>query len=159
MDTIGWDIYLDVSFLKFDGSDVQNKSLIILEQGKTLPLKLYDIFVDEVRVPYKGRIKIALTVKRSASITRKILSVDTEVPPIKWYSYIGHGYNICQKALQHIPVIGKPLEKVAPDAFQKVKLVYEISLTETRLMKYWIGLLRCADKQNLRTFKGEFLLI
>jgi len=157
-DTIGWDIYLEVRFFKFDGSEVMNKSKIILEQGKTLPLKLYDIFVDEIGLPYKGRLKIALTVKRTASIKREILSVDTEIPPLKWYSYIGHCYNVGQKALQHIPVIGKPLEKIAPDAFQKVKLVYEISLTNERTINYWIALLRCKDKLCLKTFKGEFLL-
>ena len=158
MDTIGWDIYLDVALLSFDKSDVVKKSQIVLEQGKQLPAKSDSIFIEKAKVPYGGLIRISLTAKRSAAATRKILDECKKIPVAKWYSYFGSIFNSVQKAIQHIPVVGKPLEKVVPDTFQNVKLSYEIFVTEEKKLIYWMGLIRTSDNITLLVFRREFLL-
>lgn len=158
MDTIGWDIYLDVSLLGFDKSEVIQKSQIVLEQGKQLPAKTDSIFIEKAKAPYGGVIRISLVAKRSAAGMRKILDECKKIHVAKWYSYFGSIFNSCQKAIQHIPIVGKPLENVVPDAFQNVKLSYEISVTEENKLIYWMGLIRTSDNITLSVFRGEFLL-
>lgn len=159
MGTIGWDIYLDVALLSFDRSDVVQKSQIVLEQGKLLPAKSDSIFIEKAKVPCGGLVRISLLAKRSAAVTRKILEECKEIPIVKWYSHFGHIFNSAQKALQYIPIVGKPLEKAVPDAFQNVKLSYEISTTEEKKLIYWMGLIRTSDNITLSVFQGEFLLM
>lgn len=158
MDTVGWDIYLDVSLLKFDKSEVIQKSEIVLEQGKQLPAKSHSIFIEKAQAPYGGYIRISLMAKRSAGSTRKILDECKKIPIRKWYSHIGKIFNTGQKAIQHIPVVGKPLEQLVPDAFQNVKLSYEISVTEEKKLIYWMGLIRTSHNITLSVFRREFLL-
>jgi len=158
MDTIGWDIYLDVALLSFDRSDVVQKSQIVLEQGKQLPAKSDSIFIEKAKAPYGGLIRISLMAKRSAAATRKILDECKKIPVAKWYSYFGSIFNSGQKAVQYIPIVGKALEKVVPDAFQNVKLSYEISTTEEKKLIYWMGLIGTSDNITLSVFRGEFLL-
>jgi len=158
MDTVGWDIYLDISLLSFDKSEVIQKSQIVLEQGKHLPAKSDSIFIERAQAPYGGHIRISLMAKRSAGAMRKILDECKKIPVAKWYSYFGSIFNSGQKAIQNIPIVGKPLEKVVPDAFQNVKLSYEISVTEEKKLIYWMGLIRTSDNITLSVFQGEFLL-
>ncbi len=158
MDTIGLDIYLEVALLSFDRSDVVQKSQIVLEQGKQLPAKSDSIFIEKEKAPYGGLIRISLIAKRSAATTRKILDECKKIPVAKWYSSFGSIFNRAQKAIQHIPVVGKPLEKVVPDAYQNVKLSYEMSVTEEKKLIYWTGLIRTSDNITLLVFQGEFLL-
>jgi len=158
METIGWDIYLGIALLSFDRSDVAQKNQIVLEQGKQLPAKSDSIFIEKAKAPYGGFIRISLMAKRSAATTRKILDACKKIPVAKWYSHFGSIFNSAQKAIQHIPVVGKALEKVVPDAFQNLKLSYEISVTEERKLIYWMGLIRTNDNITLSVFQGEFLL-
>ena len=158
MDTVGWDIILDVSLLGFDKSDVIQKNQIVLEQGKELPASVNSIFIKKAKAPYRGRIRISLTAKRSAATGRKILDECKIIPVARWYSHIGNIFNGGQKAIRHIPWLGKPLEEVVPDAFQNVKLNYAISVTNEKKLIYRMGLVRTRDSHGLLVFRGEFLL-
>lgn len=158
MDTVGLDIYLDVSLLSFDKSEVIQKSQIVLEQGKQLPTKSDSIFIERAHAPYGGHIRISLMAKRSAGATRKILDECKKIPLVRWFSHVGTFFNNGQKAIQHIPVVGRPLEQLVPDAYQNVKLSYEISVTEEKKLIYRMELIRTSDNSPLSVFGGEFLL-
>jgi len=158
MDIVDWDIYLGVSLLSFDKSEVIQKSRIVLEQGKQLPAKSDSIFIERAQAPYGGYIRISLMAKRSAGATRKILDVCEKISLVRWYSHVGSIFNSGQNALRYIPVIGRPLEQLVPDAFQNVKLSYEISVTGKKKLIYRMELIRTSDNITLLVFQGEFLL-
>jgi len=63
MNTLGWDIYLDVKLLSFDKSEVTQKGQILLEQAKQLPVKTDSMFIEKVKVPCGGYIQISLMAK------------------------------------------------------------------------------------------------
>jgi hypothetical protein len=157
MNNLGYDIYLEVKLLSFDRSEVVQKSSIVLEQARQLPIQIESFLIEKEKVPCGGFIQLSLKAGRSATSGRTILSEIRKIPLKKWYSYIGGFYNNSQKALQHLPAIGKPLEKIAPDAYQKVKLHYHISVTEEKQVSYWIHLNR-SDNTTLLVFQGEVLL-
>ena len=156
MVTLGWDIYLDVKLLSFDKSEVTKRGQILIEQAKRLPVKSHSMFIEGANVPCGGYIQISLMAKRSTS--RKILDEYRKIPAGKWYSYLGTIFNNGQKAIQHIPWLGKPLEKIVPDASQRVKLSCELSVTEDKKLSYWMGLIRPSDNITLLVFQGEFLV-
>jgi hypothetical protein len=158
MNTLGWDIYLDVTLQDFDRSDVMQKSQIVLEQAKQLPVKTDSMFTEKVKAPCGGYIRISLMAKRSAANARKIFDECKKIPAGKWYSHLGTFYNKGQKAIQHIWGIGKAVERVIPDAFQTLKLSYELSVTEEKKLTYWMGLIRQSDNITLLVFRGEFRL-
>ena len=156
MNMLGWDIYLDVILQSFDRSDVMQKSQIVLEQAKQLPVKIDSMFTEKARVPCGGYIRISLMAKRPATNARKIFDEYKRIPAGKWYSHLGTFYNKGQKAIQNIWGIGKAIERVIPDAFQTLKLSYELSVTEEKKLTYWIGLIGQSDNITLLVFRGEF---
>ena len=156
MGTLGCDIYLTVKFLSFDGSEVTKRGQILIEKAKQLPVKIHSMFIEGASVPCGGYIEISLTAKRFTS--RQILDEYKKIPSGKWHSFLGSVFNNGQKAIQHIPVVGKPLEKILPDAWQSVKLSCELSVTEDKKLSYWMGLIRRRDDITLLVFKGEFLV-
>jgi hypothetical protein len=158
MNTLGWDVYLDVTLQGFDKSNVIQKSQIVLEQAKELPVKTDSIFIEEAKVPCGGYIRISLTAKHSAATARIIFDECKKIPAGKWYSHLGTIYNQCQKGIRHIWGMGKAIENVIPDAFQILKLSQELSVTEEKKLTYWIGLIRQSDNITLLVFRGEFCL-
>lgn len=142
--------------MSFDKSEVANRGQILIEQAKQLPVKTHSFFIEKAKAPCGGYIQISLMAKRSTS--RKILDEYRKIPPGKWYSYLGTIFNNSQKAIQHIPIVGKPLEKIVPDVFQTVKLSCELSVTENKKLSYWMGLIRQSDNIPLLVFQGEFIV-
>jgi hypothetical protein len=157
MNNLGWDIFLDVKFLSFDRSELLHKNRIIIEQAKQLPIKAESMFIENERVPYGGFIQILLSAKRSTAPARIFLNERVKIPDKKWLSRLLTFYNNSQVAIQHIPYIGKPLEKLVPDAKQQVRLHYEVSITEKKCLSYFIHL-NHSDNTNLLVFRGELLL-
>ncbi len=157
MNTLECDIYLDVELLSFDKkSEIMRKGRIILEKRRQLPVKTDSMFIEEVKVPCGGYIQISLLAQHTTS--RKILDECKRIPAGKWYSHIGTIYNNGQKAIQRIAGIGKTLEGMMPDAYQKVKLSYDLSITEDKKLTYWMGLIRRSDNITLLIFRGELFL-
>ncbi|MGA2092212.1 MAG: hypothetical protein ABSH16_02235 [Sedimentisphaerales bacterium] len=157
MVVLGHDIYLDVKLLSFDQSVVMQKSSIILEQEKQLPIETDSFFIEKEKAPCGGSIEISLKTGRSTINTRTLRSELKKIPVEKWYSYIGEFYNNGQEAIRHIPVVGKVLEKIAPDAYQKIKIHYHVSVTEEKQVSYWIHINRL-DNITLQVFQGNVLL-
>jgi len=158
MSNLGWDIYLDVTLLSYDNkSERMHKSQVIIEQARQLPIKADSMFIEKEEASYGGYIQILLTAQRSATTAKKILNVYRRIPDKKWYSRLWTFYNNGQEAIQHIPIIGKPLEKLIPDAKQQVRLHYNISITKEKYLSYFIHL-NHSDNTNLLVLRGELLL-
>jgi hypothetical protein len=155
--SLEWDISLDAILFGFDKETKAEKSQIILEKSRLLPIEDSRIFIDEQEIPCDGLFQIILTAK-SKGVTRIIIDEKKSIPNKKWYSSIGGLYNRCQEAIREIPVVGKPLEKIAPDWYQKVKVVCSLSITDKKELSYNIILARSADNIELLGFNGNFNL-
>jgi len=130
----------------------------VIEQGKDLPAQTDSVFIEQTKVPYAGFIQISLTAKRSGATTREFWAESREIPAVRWYSHFGRAYNKGQAALRHIPWVGKPLEEIAADAYQNVKLQYKMSVTTEKRLICEMRLIRTRDNKPLLTFRPEFLL-
>lgn len=67
-------------------------------------------------------------------------------------------YNATQEALKDIPLVGKTIERIAPDAKQKVDCVYEIEILPDCLMRYSVLIGRERKRRRSHLFEGEFLV-
>ncbi len=159
MDTIGWDLYLDVKLLGFDNSFVLQKSKLIIEHSTILPFSRISLFLQKDKIPCGGFIKIQLTAKhgQTTSKVKNLLLEHRKIPHKKTLSRIGLLYNKCQKFIQKIPVVGKALEEIAPDAFQRINLNCYIEMASDRNCCYKINLMQSSDSKK-EFHKGEYLL-
>lgn len=158
MDTLGWDIYLGITLLSFDKKEIRNKDQIVLEQARKLPIKIDSLFLKETKVPCGGFVHISLIARRSAATTRKFLDEHKRIPAQNWFSFLGTIYNNGQRAIQHIPIVGRPLESMAPDAYQNVRISQCISVTDEKKLTYSVRLLGHSSENELLDFQGSFLL-
>ena len=155
--SLEWDIYLDAILFGIDKNPIVKKSQIILEKSRQLPVEASGIFVDQQKVPCDGSFQVTLEAKNKG-ITRIIIEEKKTIPDKKWYSTLGTWYNRSQEALREIPVVGKTIEKLTPDAYQKVKVIYALSVTEAKELSYTIKLTRYADDIELLGFSGKLYL-
>lgn len=155
--SLEWDIYLDAILFGFDKEPVITKSQIILEKSRQLPVDVSSTFIDQQKVPCGGSLQITLKVKNKGT-TRIIIDEKKKIPDKKWHSTLGTWYNRKQEALREIPGVGKAAEKLAPDAYQKVKVIYALSVTEEKELSYNIKLARYADNIELLNFSGKLYL-
>jgi hypothetical protein len=155
--SLEWDIYLDVILFGFDKESVVMKSQIILEKSRLLPIEANGTFVDQQKIPYDGSLQVTLKAKNKGT-TRIIIDEKKTIPNKKWYSKLGTLYNRSQEVLREIPVVGKAAEKLAPDAYQKVKVIYALSVTEAKELSYVIKLTRYDDDIELLGSSGKLYL-
>jgi len=149
------DITLSLSLEGFDGKEVESKRAILAEKGTPLPLLKKGDFVKGIKNPVNGKASLRLGVdngghrvviehkfkiKRSLFLVHRVKSI----------------YNATQEVLEHIPIVGKILAKVAPDAKQKIDCVYEIEISPDHLMWYRVLLGRAKKPKKSHLFEGRF---
>lgn len=149
-----WDIFLHVKFESFDKSEICQKKELVLGHAQDLPAKANARFVNRQAVPHGGFIEVIFSVKRGQAAAITLLSEHVCIPVKGWARNIGWAYNGCQKAIQHIPIIGKPLEKIAPDAYQNLRVNYEVEVANDGMCKYVINLKRDSGEDELLTWEG-----
>ena len=71
---------------------------------------------------------------------------------------IGGVYNYAQEAIRFIPIVGKPLEKLVPDAYQTVWVLYRVEVDDDMTMAYDIQLNTDSSKTALLRFNENSLL-
>jgi len=151
------DITLSLTLEGFDGEEVECKRAILAEKGTPLPLLKKDDFVKGVKVPVNGKAYLILGVDNGGH--RVIVEHKFR---LKKSLFLVHGiksiYNATQEALKDIPVVGKTIEKIAPDAKQKVDCVYEIEISPDCLMQYSVLVGRERKRRRSHVFEGEFLV-
>jgi len=149
------DIILSLSLEGFDGKELERKRAILAEKGTLLPVLKKGDFVKGVKVPVNGKAYLILGVDNGGH--RVIVEHKFR---LKKSLFLVHDiksiYNATQEALKHIPVVGKTIEKIAPDAKQKVDCVYEIEISPDCLMQYSVLVGRERKRKKSLLFEGEF---
>jgi len=159
MDTLGYNINLEVKLLSFDNkTEIAHKSQTILEKPRELPAKVSSIFMKKEKVACGGFIDISLTAKTSPASTVTFLSECRVIPDKTFFSHVGTIYNNAQKTVQHIKWVGKPLEKILPDACKRINVGCEVAVTTKKELSYRIYLSQWHTYESLFVFKGELLL-
>ena len=149
------DITLSLSLKGFDGKVVRSVKAILVEKGTPLPLiKEKGNFVKDVKVPVNGRAFIRLSADNGG---HRVIVEDDFV--IKRSLFLIHRvkniYNATQETLEYIPVVGKIIAKIAPDAEQIVDCVYEIEISSDGIMRYSVLVGRERKPKKSFLFEGE----
>lgn len=158
MDTLGWDITLDVTLFGFNKSEISHKRHIILDRTRTLPIREKAVFIKKTNIPSGGFVKIILQAKSSGATPKTIFEEFRKIPTKGILSCFGKLYNDCQEIIRLIPLVGKALEKTAPDAFQRVKVYYDLLIGEKKELSYIIKLLKGDSGKRLLALEGDLRL-
>lgn len=160
MARLGTDVCVGITMLGFDGETiVASRDSILLEMDREVPCEVQRVFIDCERVPLAGTME-ARVVSRTDSMERRIAEWRKSIPSPGWYRKLLAIYNRGQKAIQVIPVVGKPLEQVAPDAFQRLQVVCTFKVDPSYLLNYEINVanIKSEDHPPLISIAGEFRL-
>jgi hypothetical protein len=157
---LGADLVCEVVFLSFTKEPVKDHLGVLAESATPIPFTKKGVVVSSASVPVGGVINVRLSLLKHRT-KRPVFATKEEIKTAKWYHDVGWYWNKFQGALENVPVVGKSLEKVAPDVIQKVRLEYSVAVSKKNSLKYKITL-RDTDSIDcpniLMSWEGDFLL-
>lgn len=154
---LGVDLVLELTLKGFDGEQVQHKHMIIAERGLSVPLTREGVVIEGRKVPVNGAVEYKLAI---SDVRERV--VDEIQCDIKKSLFLVHHlkglFNGTQELLVYIPVIGKALAKIIPDAKQKVDVAYSLYVSDDRRLFYKVTIGRLKKPAKSIISQGEFQL-
>jgi len=154
---LGVDIVLEVTLEGFEEDMVQHKHQVIAEKGLLLPLKREGVLVAGRKVPVNGKVSYKLYIDQG-----KGRIINEEYCELRKYRFIIHRvkglYNSLQKIVGYVPWVGKPLEKITPDAKQKVDVAYSLDVGMDKNLNYRVLIGRIKKPKKSIISEGQFQL-
>jgi len=80
MEKVGSDINIEIELQSFDRSKVYGKSLIVIEQGKNIPLEKKEKLILNEAIPYEGYIVTCIYSREGSAFKRVIFSENKKLP-------------------------------------------------------------------------------
>ncbi len=150
---LGTDLVMQATFYRFTREQQFSKTLTLLTRTTVLPAAKKGEFLEETSVPINGYISLEL---RLSTIPRNpVLRIEQhELPVRRWDRQLGSVYNWLQRSVHHIPVVGKPVEGLLPDARQFNSLRFDVSVSVDRELTYCVELMDSASPSPVSSWKG-----
>ena len=151
------DIVLEGEFRGL-GADVKgSKKASIIEKGTPVPCERSGILLKSIHVPVNGEVRVGLY---AVGIRRRtIVEIVEGIRWTRWVHYPLGIYNEIQEALGQIPLAGKVIERIAPDAWQTYHLTYLFRMSPDKRLEYKVSLVDTWDPPEEQALcAGEFSL-
>ena len=148
---VGCDIVLEAQFLGLKGEEVAGAQRVVVEKDATIPCTRKGTLLKEVKVATNGKIHFLLYA--SGSPKRTVTEVREGLEWTRPADYAAALYNNVQAAFRHIPLVGKTIEEVAPDAWHERDLKYRMRVDAKHVLTYEIII----DEEQ-QIYKEQFCL-
>jgi len=153
---VGADLVLKATLKGFGGQEVFAKTITIFTAPTELPAKAEGKLFDDTSVPINGRIALELTLKRGSPLS--LFQIEDELPVRRLDRHIGSVYNWFQGAIHHIPIVGKPLDDLLPDANQFNRVEYSVNISMDRELTYRLDVFDSAEPKPVLSYEGSHKL-
>jgi len=139
------DVVLKARLLGFTGEEVTARETTVIEKGTLIPCARDGYLYENVWVPINGRAYVQLFIAEKRN--RVVFENSYNLPWRGFWHGLGGLYNGLQIALRHIPVVGRTVEQMAPDAQHAVSLRYLLAVSEDGILTWCI---RVGHKDDLK---------